>query len=125
MTEREKMLAGEMYDPFDPERVAGRRRAHELCRMLNVAPEPQQQELRHRRRLSSRRTARLSVRFAGRGGSFRSRSRRFALRISRGCAANARSGAPAFIRRLLDHARRKGFDRGHPSWQEPLTSVTT
>src|SRR5206468_3828138 len=41
----------------------------------------------HRRRRSSSRTATLSVRFAGFGGSFRSRTRRCALRISSGGAA--------------------------------------
>jgi len=34
-TEREKMLAGELYDPLDPELVAGRMRARELCGRLN------------------------------------------------------------------------------------------
>jgi hypothetical protein len=41
----------------------------------------------HRRRRSSTRTATLSVGFEGFGGSFRSRRRRFALRISSGWAA--------------------------------------
>jgi maltose O-acetyltransferase len=35
-TEREKMRAGEMYDPFDPELVAGRARARDLCQDLNA-----------------------------------------------------------------------------------------
>lgn len=35
-TEREKMLAGEPYDPFDPELVAARERARDLCRELNA-----------------------------------------------------------------------------------------
>jgi maltose O-acetyltransferase len=35
-SERTKMLAGEMYDPFDPELVAGRMRARRLCRELNA-----------------------------------------------------------------------------------------
>jgi len=30
------MLAGEMYDPFDPELVAGRERARDLCQTLNA-----------------------------------------------------------------------------------------
>jgi maltose O-acetyltransferase len=34
-TEREKMLAGELYDPLDPELVAGRVRARDLCQALN------------------------------------------------------------------------------------------
>src|SRR5690606_39144947 len=35
-TERQKMLAGEMYDPFDPGLVAARERARDLCAALNV-----------------------------------------------------------------------------------------
>jgi maltose O-acetyltransferase len=35
-TEREKMLAGELYDPLDVELVAARRRARDLCQELNV-----------------------------------------------------------------------------------------
>jgi hypothetical protein len=35
-TERQKMLAGEMYDPFDPELVAARVRARDLCQLLNA-----------------------------------------------------------------------------------------
>jgi maltose O-acetyltransferase len=35
MTQREKMLAGELYDPFDPELVAARERARDLCLDLN------------------------------------------------------------------------------------------
>ena len=31
ITERHKMLAGEMYDPFDPDLAAGRERARDLC----------------------------------------------------------------------------------------------
>lgn len=38
-TEHEKMLAGELYDPLDPELVAARGLARELCRELNAAPE--------------------------------------------------------------------------------------
>lgn len=37
-TQREKMLAGELYDPLDPELVAARVRARELCQRLNTAP---------------------------------------------------------------------------------------
>ncbi len=36
MTEREKMLAGEYYDPLDPELVAARSRARDLCWELNA-----------------------------------------------------------------------------------------
>ena len=39
MTEREKMIAGELYDPFDPELVALRQRARDLCRELNASAE--------------------------------------------------------------------------------------
>jgi len=38
-TEREKMLAGEPYDPFDPELVRGRDRARDLCQDLNATRE--------------------------------------------------------------------------------------
>jgi maltose O-acetyltransferase len=38
-TELEKMLAGELYDPFDPELVAARERARDLCQDLNVTRE--------------------------------------------------------------------------------------
>ena len=38
-TERDKMRGGELYDAFDPELVAARTRAHELCRALGAAPE--------------------------------------------------------------------------------------
>ena len=47
-TEREKMLAGELYDPFDPELVAGRARARDLCQDLNATRE---EEARERRRI--------------------------------------------------------------------------
>jgi maltose O-acetyltransferase len=36
LSERQKMLAGEMYDPFDPELVAARERARDLCTDLNA-----------------------------------------------------------------------------------------
>jgi len=35
-TEREKMLAGELYDSFDEELVRARTRAHDLCHALNA-----------------------------------------------------------------------------------------
>ena len=38
-TERQKMLAGEMYDPLDPELVAARARARDLCQDLNATRE--------------------------------------------------------------------------------------
>jgi maltose O-acetyltransferase len=51
MSERDKMLAGEPYDPFDPELVAARERARDLCQALNATREAEQdtrrQILRH------------------------------------------------------------------------------
>lgn len=46
-SEREKMLAGELYDAQDPELVAGRARAWKLCQQLNALPPdaPQRREL--------------------------------------------------------------------------------
>jgi maltose O-acetyltransferase len=38
-TERQKMLAGEMYDPLDPELEAARARARDLCQDLNATRE--------------------------------------------------------------------------------------
>jgi maltose O-acetyltransferase len=38
-TEREKMLAGELYDPNDLELVVGRERARDLCQALNATRE--------------------------------------------------------------------------------------
>ncbi|HSU41962.1 MAG TPA: maltose acetyltransferase domain-containing protein, partial [Polyangiaceae bacterium] len=45
-TEREKMLAGQLYDAVDPELVAARKRARELCRTLNGLPEAEADERR-------------------------------------------------------------------------------
>jgi maltose O-acetyltransferase len=45
-SERQKMLAGEPYDPLDPELVAARARARDLCQALNATTEAQQQERR-------------------------------------------------------------------------------
>ena len=36
MSERQKMLAGELYDPLDPELVSARERARYLCQLLNA-----------------------------------------------------------------------------------------
>lgn len=47
-SERAKMLAGELYDPKDPELIAGRERARGLCRALNDTREA---ELEERRRI--------------------------------------------------------------------------
>lgn len=41
-TERQKMLAGELYKPQDDELVAARARARDLCRSLNDSRESQQ-----------------------------------------------------------------------------------
>jgi maltose O-acetyltransferase len=38
-TERERMLAGDLYDPLDPELVAARARARDLCQDLNATRE--------------------------------------------------------------------------------------
>ena len=38
-SEREKMVAGEPYDPLDPELVAIRERARDLCQVLNATRE--------------------------------------------------------------------------------------
>lgn len=45
-TEREKMLAGELYDPLDPELVRGRERARDLCWALNATREGEPDERR-------------------------------------------------------------------------------
>ena len=45
-TEREKMLAGELYDALDPELVAARVRARDLCRALNASAEHDQERRR-------------------------------------------------------------------------------
>src|SRR5262245_1135023 len=46
MTEREKMLAGELYDPFDPELTSARVRAHDLCRSLNGTSDAEEESRR-------------------------------------------------------------------------------
>jgi maltose O-acetyltransferase len=46
ITERQKMLAGEPYDPMDPELVAARTRARDLCQALNASREADDQERR-------------------------------------------------------------------------------
>ena len=45
-TERGKMLAGQLYDPLDPELVAGRVRARDLCQALNGTREGEVEERR-------------------------------------------------------------------------------
>jgi maltose O-acetyltransferase len=44
--ERQKMLAGELYDPLDPELAAAREHARDLCQALNATREAQQDERR-------------------------------------------------------------------------------
>jgi maltose O-acetyltransferase len=41
-SEREKMIAGELYDALDPELVASRDRARDLCQTLNATREAEQ-----------------------------------------------------------------------------------
>jgi maltose O-acetyltransferase len=45
-TEREKMLAGQLYDPLDPELAAARERAQNMCQDLNATREADQAERR-------------------------------------------------------------------------------
>src|SRR6516164_7625514 len=42
-SEREKMLAGELYDAFDPELVKARDRARDLCQTLNATREAEKE----------------------------------------------------------------------------------
>ena len=46
MTEREKMIAGELYNPMDPELVAARTRIRDLCYDLNHTREREAEERR-------------------------------------------------------------------------------
>lgn len=46
LTEREKMLAGELYDALDPELVQARERARDLCQDLNATREREQETRR-------------------------------------------------------------------------------
>jgi maltose O-acetyltransferase len=43
-TEKERMLAGEMYDPLDPQLCAERQRARDLCQALNATREEETAE---------------------------------------------------------------------------------
>jgi maltose O-acetyltransferase len=45
-SERQKMLAGELYDPLDPELVHARNHARDLCQALNATREGDQEERR-------------------------------------------------------------------------------
>ncbi len=44
--EHQRMVAGELYDPLDPELVAARERARDLCQALNATREGQREERR-------------------------------------------------------------------------------
>jgi len=46
LSERDKMLAGELYDPLDPELVRARGRARDLCQDLNATRERDQEARR-------------------------------------------------------------------------------
>ena len=43
-TEKQKMLAGELYDPLDSELCQERQRCRDLCKLLNDSREEQQEE---------------------------------------------------------------------------------
>ena len=45
-SERDKMLAGELYDALDPELVAARNRARDLCQDLNATRESEDEKRR-------------------------------------------------------------------------------
>jgi maltose O-acetyltransferase len=45
-TERERMLAGELYDPLDPVLVAARERARDICWSLNATRESEAEKRR-------------------------------------------------------------------------------
>ncbi|HEU4586623.1 MAG TPA: sugar O-acetyltransferase [Gemmatimonadaceae bacterium] len=45
-TERERMLAGELYDPLDPVLVAARERARDICWSLNATRESEMEKRR-------------------------------------------------------------------------------
>ncbi|HYE49456.1 MAG TPA: sugar O-acetyltransferase [Azospirillaceae bacterium] len=45
-SEKARMLAGELYDPLDPELSAARERARDLCQALNATREAEQEERR-------------------------------------------------------------------------------
>lgn len=45
-SERDKMLAGELYDPLDPELAAARVRARDLCQDVNATREADEDERR-------------------------------------------------------------------------------
>ena len=46
LTERDRMLAGELYDPLDPELASARERARDLCRAFNDTRDSESAERR-------------------------------------------------------------------------------
>ncbi len=46
LSERESMIAGELYDPLDPELVVARERARDICQALNATRESETAERR-------------------------------------------------------------------------------
>jgi maltose O-acetyltransferase len=46
LDERQKMVAGELYDPLDPDLAAARERARDLCQALNATREAETEERR-------------------------------------------------------------------------------
>ena len=56
-SEKEKMLAGELYDPFDPELAQARERARDLFQTLNLTREHEQETRR-----------RILIQLFGKGG---------------------------------------------------------
>src|ERR1700730_3883972 len=46
MSERQKMLAGELYDPLDAELVSARERARDLCQALHATREAESEARR-------------------------------------------------------------------------------
>ncbi len=45
-TEKDRMLAGELYDPLDPLLALERKRCRDLCKRLNDSREDQEEERR-------------------------------------------------------------------------------
>ena len=80
-TEQEKMLAGELYDPLDPELVQARERARDLCQDLNATRERDQEARRlEKRMLPTRRTCRWCPGWWPENGKRHRRGRRCAPR---------------------------------------------
>ncbi len=47
MTEKEKMVKGASYDPFDKELIAGRLRARRICKEISEIPMDKEKQRRH------------------------------------------------------------------------------